>query len=138
MNDEFKNNEFNEDDNEVVDSIPEDARPMGEEEPLSHNNNNGYNRNVKTKVIIENGPPCIASKIAFMIALGSVIFCFFPTFSIICALLGAGIGLICIANGYNGRIVAVFAVLISIFGAVLAALSSFIIMLLSAFIHLFI
>lgn len=132
MNDEF--NRENED--EVVDNIPKGAKHIGEEEQQDFNNGfngrsfNGYNRG--TKIIIENGSASMMSKIAFICALGSVIFCLFPTFSIILALLGGGLALINIANGNNGRIVSVFAIIISIAGAILAGLSSIIIMIFHA------
>ncbi len=136
MNNEFNNND---NDNEIVDSIPQGTKKLGDDSPTEQQNNrNQYNtfNNSKTKIIIENGPACMASKIAFMFALGSVIFCCFPTWSIIFALLGAGIGLFCIASGYNGRIVSAFAIGISIFGAVLAMLSNILYVIWNSFVRL--
>lgn len=124
MNDEFNSKN----DDEVVDSIPQGARPVGEENPLNNleyggaENRNFYNG--RTKIIIEHGPASIVTKIAFILSLLSVIFCLFPRFAFIAAFLGAGIALLSIAYRLNGRVIAVFAVGLSILGAILAAMSS--------------
>lgn len=123
--DEFSNNS----DDEIVDSIPRGAKQVNDDDTqqsVSNNNyENNYNRNFsenfRTKVIFETGPACLASKIAFCFSLASIIFCCFPTTSFIFALLGAGIGFICIASKYNGKIVSIFAIGLSILGALLAA-----------------
>lgn len=120
MNDEF--NKENED--EVVDNIPTGAKHFGEEEQTEFNGKDFNNFNHGTRIIIEKGPASLLSKIAFMCAIGSVIFFLFPVWSFILALLGAGLALINIANGSNGRIVSFFAIGISIVGALLAGLSS--------------
>lgn len=139
MNDEFNKN----DDNEVVDHIPDDAINIDDDNQVQQPNNTGnYNnysgQNFKTKVIIENGPASLACKIAFMFALGSVIFCCFPATSIFCALLGAGIACVCLSKQLNGRIVCIFAIIISIVGGILAAFSSFLWVIWTALVRLFI
>lgn len=121
MNDEFDNRN----DDEVVDSIPNGARPVNEDNPIQNSEYDNRNFcNGKTKIIIEHGPASIVTKLAFVLSLLSVIFCFFPTFSFITALLGAGIALLSIAYHLNGRVIAIFAIGLSILGAILAAMSS--------------
>lgn len=134
MNDEFNR----ENDDEVVDSIPSDAKPIdddaeGQGEYINRDTNSGYGGyNHTTKVIIENGPASTMAKAAIVCAVFSVILCFFPSISFVLALLGAGLALINIANKNNGTVISVLAVIISIAGAILAALSSVIIALFQA------
>ncbi|MGN1318021.1 MAG: hypothetical protein ACI4VF_03325 [Lachnospirales bacterium] len=126
MNDEFNNNK----DDEVVDSIPKGAKSIDEEnnKPDNYRNNNGFNDfnngSFRTRIIIENGPASLMAKIAFICSILSVILCMFPSISVIFALISAGLALINIANGNNGRVVCFFAIGISIFGVILAFFSS--------------
>ncbi len=135
------NNEFNkDDDNEVVDSIPSDAKHFGEEENISPYNQSTNRRNQSfntTKIIIEHGPASLLSKAAFICALGSVIFFLFPGAAFTMALLGAGMALVNISCGYNGKVVSVFAIGISILGGILASFSSILWLFLHSLFNLF-
>ncbi len=136
MNDEYKNNY--DDDNEVVDSIPEGTKHLGDDDNIQeYEYNNKDFCNGKTKIIIESGPASIVTKIALVLSLLSVIFCLFPKFAFIAALLGAGIALLSIAYNLNGKIIAAFAIFLSILGGIFAACSTVIWAILYAIIGLF-
>lgn len=131
------NDDFNKNEDEVVDSIPKSAKNIDNREEPVHNQNNygGYYK--KTRVIIEEGPPSTMVKIGFMLSLGSIVFCCFPLWSFIFAFLGAGISLLAIGFKQNGRGPAIVAIVISIIGCVLASISGLWLMAWTAIINLF-
>lgn len=124
------NNENNNIENEVVDSIPKDAKPIDGNNNAADNNtaNNNKSQNTTntytTRIIIENSSQIpLIIKVGFFASLLSIVFCCFPTWAFIFALLGAGISVYSIASNFSGKGVATVALFISIIGFVLASFS---------------
>ncbi len=138
--------EFNNKDDEIVDSIPRNAKDIndsnsdidsyGNSSYRNYNNNNGNFYNGRTKIIIENGPASPVVKIALALSIFSVLLFLFPTISFMLALLGGGLAIFAIGSNLNGRILAYITIAISIVGAILAGLSSILWAILSGLINL--
>lgn len=134
-------NNFDNTDDEVVDSIPVGAKKIDEPDYIDgRNKQNSYRQyynNSRSKIIIENGPASIVTKLALLLSFLSVILCIFPQWSFMFALFGVGLSLLSIALHLNGRLIAILAIILGIIGAVLSTLSSIIWTLIYAIIGLF-